>query len=137
MTTTASYTFPPEWMRGCAPATNCSAAQPVAPPPLRIERFTVAAVDRIEPGAELKFTLVGAPGAAVDFDIPGVAQNVPMREVRPSVYEGSYTIKRLDNLAPSRPIVASLRVGDRTVTQALTQPLVSDARPPVIRSLAA
>jgi hypothetical protein len=138
MTTSASYTFPPgmaDARVAVRPPRAMVPPQPMAPPPLRIERFTVATIDRIEPGAELKFTLAGAPGATVDFDIPGVVQNVPMREVRPGVYEGSYTIRRLDNLAPSRPIVASLRVGDRTVTQALTQPLVADARPPVIRHL--
>lgn len=134
MTTSSSYTFP----QGIADARV--AAQPpvvaVPPPPqLKIERFAVAPVERIEPGAELSFTLAGMPGATVDFSIPGVAQNIPMREVRPGVYEGSYTIRRLDNLAPSRPIVATMRLGDRAITQALTQPLVADARPPVIRHL--
>lgn len=106
---------------------------PVAVVPLKIERFTVAQVNRIEPGAELKFTLLGMPGATAEFDIPGVVQNVPMRESRPGVYEGSYTIRRMDNLAPSRPIVASMRIGDRVATQVLAQPLVADGKPPVIR----
>ncbi len=110
-------------------------AVPIPVPPLRIERFSVVTLDRIEPGAELKFSLAGVSGATVDFDIPGVVQNVPMREVRPGVYEGSYTVRRLDNLSPSRPIVATMRVGDRTVTSSLTQPLVADAKPPVIRHL--
>lgn len=109
----------------------------VAAPPagLKIDRFTVAPVDKLEPGAELRFTLNGAPGGTADFDIPGVINNVAMREVRPGVYEGAYTIRRLDNLAPSRPVVATLRVGDRAVTSTLTQPLMADAKPPVIRNL--
>ncbi|MDI1340978.1 Ig-like domain-containing protein [Polaromonas sp.] len=108
----------------------------VAPPAgLKIDRFTVAPVDKLEPGAELRFTLNGAPGGTADFDIPGVINNVAMREVRPGVYEGAYTIRRLDNLAPSRPVVATLRVGDRAVTSTLTQPLMADAKPPVIRNL--
>ena len=137
-TAVASYTFPEDITGaqvGVRPPAPAVPQPPVAVAPLKIERFTVAPIDKIEPGAELKFSLAGVPGANVDFDIPGVAQNVPMREVRPGVYEGSYTIKRLDNLAPSRPIVATMRVGDRTVTQALTQPLIADARPPVIRHL--
>lgn len=135
-TAVASYTFPED----IAGATvDMRPPTPVVPPvavaPLKIERFGVEPIDRIEPGAELKFSLAGIPGAQVDFDIPGVAQNVPMREVRPGVYEGSYTVKRLDNLAPSRPIVATMRLGERAATQALTQPLIADARPPVIRHL--
>ena len=105
-----------------------------APPPgLKIDRFSVAPIDKMEPGAELRFTLNGAPGGRADFDIPGVIDNVPMREVSPGVYEGAYTIRRMDNLAPSRPTVATLRVGDRTVSSTLTQPLIADAKPPVIR----
>jgi hypothetical protein len=137
-TAVASYTFPQD-IAGARPVPPPVAAlpPPVVPqaPALRIERFTVATLDRIEPGAELKFSVSGQPGAVVDIDIPGVVQNLPMREVRPGVYEGSYTVKRLDNLSPSRPIVATLRVGDRVVNATLTQPLITDARPPVIRHL--
>ncbi len=122
-----NYTFP-------AGIANQDVA--VAPPAgLKIDRFSVAPVDKIEPGAELRFTLNGAPGGKAEFDIPGVINNVAMREVRPGVYEGAYTIRRLDNLAPSRPVVATLRVGDRAVTSTLTQPLMADAKPPVIRNL--
>jgi hypothetical protein len=115
---------------------DVAAPAPAAPPPgLKIDRFSVAPIDRMEPGAELRFTLNGAPGGRADFDIPGVIDNVPMREVQPGVYEGAYTIRRMDNLAPSRPAVATLRVGDRTVSSTLTQPLIADARPPVIRNV--
>ncbi|MDI1239915.1 MAG: Ig-like domain-containing protein [Polaromonas sp.] len=122
-----NYTFPAGIARQ-----DVAAAPPVG---LKIDRFTVAPVDKLEPGAELRFTLNGAPGGTADFDIPGVINNVAMREVRPGVYEGAYTIRRLDNLAPSRPVVATLRVGDRAVTSTLTQPLMADAKPPVIRNL--
>jgi hypothetical protein len=121
-----NYTFP---------AGIASRSVAAAPAGLKIDRFTVAPVDKIEPGAELRFTLNGAPGGTAEFDIPGVISNVAMREVRPGVYEGAYTIRRLDNLAPSRPVVATLRVGDRTVTSTLTQPLMADAKPPVIRNM--
>jgi len=139
-TAVASYTFPQD-IAGVRPVPPQVAVLPPpvvpqAPLPLpRIERFTVTTLDRIEPGAELKFTVSGQPGATVDVDIPGVVQNLPMRETRSGVYEGSYTVKRLDNLSPSRPIVATLRVGDRVVNATLTQPLITDARPPVIRHL--
>lgn len=102
---------------------------------LKIDRFSVAPVDKLEPGAELRFTLNGMPGGTAEFDIPGVVSKVPMREVRPGVYEGAYTIRRLDNLAPSKPAVATLRAGNRAVTATLGQSLMADAKPPVIRNL--
>jgi hypothetical protein len=105
----------------------------VAPPPpreLRIERFDVAALDRIEPGAELRFRLEGVPGAQVFVDLPGVRNDVQLREVRPGQYAGSYTIKRDDRLNMSRPIVATLRMGDRVVTSELARPLMSAAPAP-------
>lgn len=135
----ANYSFP----AGIAGA-PAAVAPPVAVTPpvvlappvsLKIDRFTVAPIDKIEPGAELRFTLNGAPGGVAEVDIPGVINNLALREVRPGVYEGGYTIRRLDNLSPSRPVVATLRVGDRVVTSTLTQPLIADAKPPVIRNL--
>lgn len=108
-----------------------------APPTvLKIDRFSVAPIDKVEPGAELRFTINGMAGAVAEVDIPGVASKLPMREVRPGVYEGAYTFKRQDKLTPSRPMVATLRAGDRSVTLALTQSLTADAKPPVIRNLA-
>ena len=130
-TIAANYSFP-------AGMANPPVAAPVPVPPvavLKIERFTVAPIDKIEPGAELRFSLNGPPGGSAEFDIPGVVDHVPMREVRPSVYEGAYTLRRLDNLTPSRPIVATLRMGDRSVKASLTQPLTADAKPPVIRNM--
>jgi hypothetical protein len=132
--TVSNFSFPSGF---AGPLVAAAPPVAVAPPPalLKIDRFTVAPVDKIEPGADLRFTLNGAPGAIATFDIPGVIDNVAMREVKTGVYEGSYTIRRLDNLSPSRPIVARLRQGDRVVTATLTQPLMADAKPPVLRNL--
>lgn len=109
----------------------------VVPPPvaLRIERFGIAPIERIEPGAELRFALDGAPGGTVVIDLPGVANDVGLREIRPGHYEGGYTLRRADNLNPSQPIVATLRVGDRVVTASLALPVVQpqpDNRPPQV-----
>ena len=129
-----NYNFPP----GMANAAVAAPQPPAATPPpvvaLKIERFTVAPIDRVEPGAELRFSLNGMPGGAAEVDLPGVSR-VPMREVRPGVYEGAYTLRRTDSLTPSRPIVASLRVGDQTVRSNLTQGLTADGTPPVLRNL--
>lgn len=106
-----------------------------APPPLRIERFGVTPIERIEPGAEFRFALDGAPGGVASVDLPGVANDVALREIRPGHYEGGYTLRRVDNLNPSRPVVATLRIGERVVTASLAVPLVqpqADNRPPQV-----
>jgi hypothetical protein len=130
-TVTASYDVP-EGLRTAA----------VAPPPqLRIERFQVTTLERIEPGAEIRFMVEGAPGGVVVVDLPGTAKNVQLRELRPGHYEGTYTIRRADNIDPTGPVVATLRAGERWVRANLNHPLVVadnravDNRPPAIRDL--
>ena len=137
-TAAASYSVA-EVMAGASVATPAPIV--VAPaPPLRIDRFAMAPLDRIEPGAELRFALDGAPGAAVLVDIPGMATDVALREIRPGHYEGGYTVRRSDNLILSRPIVATLRAGDRAVSASLAglSPPQSpaDNRPPNVVNIA-
>lgn len=116
------------------------AAQPPPPAPtataLTIERFTVAPVARIEPGAELRFAVIGTPGARATLTIDGVVQGVAMPEVRPGRYEGAYTIRRNDNFPPSLNIVAALQANGQVIRSRLNQALLVDARPPTIRNLA-
>ncbi len=115
-----------EVMRDQGPVVMAPPAQPAPPaapaPDLRIERFGVAPFDRIEPGAELRFALDGMPGATVNVALPGVANDVGLRELRPGHYEGSYTLRRADNLNPTRPVVATLRQGNRVATANLMLP---------------
>ena len=126
-TGSASYTVP---------AGLASVAVAPPPPQLRIERFQATGLERVEPGTELKFMIDGMPGAVASVDLPGVANNVQLREVRPGHYEGSYTIRRADNLNASAPLVATLRAGDRVVTANLAPPAAgADNRPPVIANL--
>ncbi len=142
-TVVANYTFPPSFQTpvAVAPAQPTVIVQapvpaPAALPPLRIERFAVAPVGRAEPGAELQFRLSGMPGATAWFDIPGVAARVPMRETRPGHYEGSYVLRRRDDLGAAGLVTATLRADDnRVATATLSQPLVNDNRPPQIGNL--
>ncbi len=121
-TVSASYNVP----AGLADSSLAAAPPgPPAPQQLRIERFSAAPIDRIEPGAELRFSLEGMPGAVAFVNLPGIANNVRLREVRPGFYEGSYTIRRSDNLNPRGPVVATLRAGDQAVRVNLDHPLVS------------
>ena len=142
-TAVGNFTFPPSFLApvAAAPARPVVVAQapvvvqPVAPPP-HIERFSLAPVGRAEPGAELQFRLDGMPGATAWLDIPGVVLRVPMRETRPGHYEGSYTVRRQDDLGAAGSVTATLRSDDnRIVTSTLSQPLVNDNRPPQIGNL--
>ena len=144
--TVANYSFPPAFValantpapRQPAQPQGQAQPQPQPQPPaqapasaLRIERFAAAPVGKLEPGTELRFTLRGAPGANASFELPGIASGLPMREVQPGEYAGSYTLRRQDTLTPG-PVVATLRAGDRWVTAPLAEPLVADSAGPVI-----
>ena len=119
---------------GAAPPAPAVPA-PVAQSGPAITAFGVSPLGRIEPGAELKFTLGGTPGGTATVTIDGVVKDVAMPEVRPGQYEGSYTIRRLDHFPATVNITAALTASGRTVRTALRQPLIADAKPPVIRNL--
>lgn len=115
-----------------------SVAPVAATPPagtLAIQRFAVTPINKIEPGADLKFSMNGTPGGKASFTIDGVTQNVPMQEVKSGQYEGSYTIRRLDHFPTSLSIVGTLEANGQTMRQRLNQALVTDAKPPVIKNL--
>lgn len=88
------------------------AAAAVAPAPL-IERFVVRPAGRLLPGRELRFRLVGAPGADAWVDIPGVIRGIDLEETRPGVYQGSYTVRRRDDPDAFDRAVATLRSGNQ------------------------
>lgn len=92
---------------GAAPA---AASSPI------IERFVMRPGGRLEPGRELRFRLVGVPGGDAWLDIPGVIRGVDLSEVRPGVYEGTYTIRRRDNPDAFRNAVGNLRSGSQRAT---------------------
>lgn len=120
--------------RIAAPVPAPAAASPAQGVPA-ITAFNVVPLGRIEPGADLRFTLSGTPGGAASFSIDGVARDVPMRELRSGQYEGSYTIRRMDNFPASVIITGALSANGRAVRVALNQPLLADAKPPVIKNM--
>jgi len=118
------------------PAPVAQAPQPAVPTTLAISRFNVRPIERIEPGAELRFTAEGTPGARASVNIENVASAVPLRETRPGHYEGTYTIRRFDRILEGMPIVATLEAGGQAVRSNLARGgMLVDARPPTIRNL--
>ena len=102
------FNYPPAFQAlamGAAPASS-----------MQIERFVMRPGGRVEPGRELRFRLVGTPGADAWLDIPGVITGVDLAEVRPGVYEGTYTVRRRDDPNAFPRAVATLRNGNQRTT---------------------
>ena len=70
----------------------------IARPAPVIDRFVMRTPGKLEPGRELRFRLHGTPGSDAWLDIPGVIRGVDLVEARPGVYEGTYTVRRRDDL---------------------------------------
>lgn len=112
-------------------ATQPVASQPSTPnAPVTIERFTADPIERFEPGTELKLTLTGTPRGRAFFTIENIVSNRAMDEVRPGVYEGTYTIRRQDNFTPVLRVTSTLQANGQTAREPLNQRLVNDNEPP-------
>lgn len=104
-------------------------------PALALNRFMATPVDKLDPGTELRFIAEGTPGAKASFSIQNVASGIPMREVSPGRYEGSYTLRRNDRITGGVPVVATLEGNGQVVKSNLSRnQMLVDARAPVIRN---
>lgn len=103
--------------------------------PVSIERFTADQIERYEPGTELKFTLTGTPRGRAFFTIENIVTNRAMDEVRPGVYEGTYTIRRQDNFTPALRVSSTLQANGQTAREQLDRRLVNDNEPPSVSNV--
>lgn len=90
----------------------------------RIDRFDVGP-NRLVSGSDLIFTLYGTPGGKASIRIAGVKGRVFLEETRDGVYEGVYTIKSRDRIAPDSKVTANLRLGDRDSSAILDKSLLA------------
>jgi outer membrane lipoprotein SlyB len=81
-----------------------------------ISSFHVSAPAQVQPGDELVFALHGAPGGQASASVQGIAQRVPLTEVRPGVYEATYVLRRSDTLRGSLVADGHLVVNRREST---------------------
>lgn len=88
----------------------------IAIPVAVIEQFTLRVTGPLEPGRAVRFHLEGTPGARVTVDIPGLAEDLPLRETRQGVYEGQYVMVRGQNPYGFTRAVATLRNGPSSFT---------------------
>jgi hypothetical protein len=94
-------------------------AMGAAPQAVTPMRLVMRNAGRLEPGRELQFRVEGAAGGDAWLDIPGVINGVDLAEVRPGVYEGTYTIRRRDDPDAFRTALATLRNGSQRATARL------------------
>lgn len=83
-----SFNFPP--------AFQALARAPLPAP--EVESFSMSPRNNLDAGDVLRFRVEGTPGAQATLDVPGVIRGLPLREVRPGVYVGRYTIRVDDDL---------------------------------------
>ncbi|MCL5802112.1 MAG: hypothetical protein M1283_06335 [Gammaproteobacteria bacterium] len=110
-------------------APGLAQAAPVVKP--QIDSFEVDAVERLEAGTDLVFTLEGTPDSKATLRITGVKRIISMQEIEPGIYEAEYTIKLKDRLTANTVVRASLRRGKRVATAKLDQPLMIAKAAPV------
>jgi outer membrane lipoprotein SlyB len=97
----------------------------------RISSFDVRPVDRIEPGADLEFTIWGTSGAVATLQIDGATRPLTLYEDSPGVYRGTYTVARRDRIGPDSRVTANLRRDNRVATATLGEALQPDWPSPV------
>ena len=100
-----------------------------------INSFTQDAGSWLRAGETLHATLEGTPGGQASFRIPGLAEDIPMREVAPGRYAGDWQVP------PNKPlqlkaaaVIGSLKIGSRMAPLLQAGQTVSvDAVPPRAR----
>ena len=106
-----------------------------APP--SVTSFTQDATRPLRPGDVLTATLSGTPGGKASFTVPGVVENVPMKEGAPGVYTGAYTVHGGTSVSGAA-VLGKVTVGgvsspliqaNGTVTVAGIPPKVADISP--------
>lgn len=86
-----------------------------------VERFVMRPQGRLHDGQEVRFRLSGAAGGRAWVDVPGVVSGLNLAETRAGVYEGSYVIRRGDNLDAFPRAVATLQTGSQRASAQLDQ----------------
>ncbi len=102
------------------------------PPILTIDNVEVTPSGKLAAGDVLNVRAFGSPNAMASFSIKGGVQGVPMEERRDGVYDGSYTVRKTDNIGHTRVYVALNRRGAQPASGESRAELMLDAMPPEI-----
>ncbi len=116
-------------------AAETTVAPVITPNVQSIESFTSTPIEKIEPGADLEFLMIGTPGGQASVSIEGLPSSVALREAKNGRYEGQYTIRRADKIPSQARVFGTLVVGGKTLRTSLNQALTAVAKRPLIRNL--
>jgi hypothetical protein len=108
-----AFDYPPSFQAlamGAAPASQ-----------LAVSAFTMSPADDLEPGQVLHFRVEGTPGAQVAVNVPQVVRHLPLREVRPGLYVGRYTLRGRDDPDAFRDAEVILRSGNQRMAAHVAQ----------------
>ncbi|HEX6703912.1 MAG TPA: Ig-like domain-containing protein [Albitalea sp.] len=92
-----------------------------APPSPQISSFEMEPAEKIAAGNELFFRVQGTPGSWATVRIGGVTRTVVLQEVDDGVYEGSYTLRRVDRAGTASNATATLRRSGRSATSTMAR----------------
>ena len=95
-------------------------------PALVLTSVEVRAVSRVEPGAELAFSVHATPGARVRLRIDGASQALRLAETAPGHYQGTYIVAARDRIGPRSKLALKLRHERGMQTARVGRPLQVD-----------
>jgi hypothetical protein len=116
------------------PVQSSQPVQPAAPAveTLRIDNVEVSPAGKLAAGDVLTVRAFGSANALASFSIREGVQQVPMDERRDGVYEGSYTVRKNDNIGRTRVAVSLTKDGAQAASKQSRNELMIDALPPEI-----
>ncbi|MEI6914670.1 MAG: stalk domain-containing protein, partial [Armatimonadota bacterium] len=110
------------------------------PPPgetgqAQITSFTHNSQGWLKSGAELRVTLLGTQGGAAFFQIPGVVNQVAMREESAGVYTGTWTVpaNKADMSISDASVLGTLRIAGKDQLIQAAKRVSVDSNPPQIK----
>jgi hypothetical protein len=104
-----------------APTNPSGTARPASGVP-QIDRFYVTPnKKKYAPGTRLQFALKGTANGQAFLTVPGSTDPVPMKEVKPGLYQVAYTVKKNDPAFLKRDVNfrADLKQGENTTIATL------------------
>jgi hypothetical protein len=93
-----------------------------------IEQMALNSDAGLSPGATLRVQVIGtknAKGGSLQLGDSGI--RIPVRQVSPGSYTGSYVVRRADRIDPTQLLTARLTFGDRTYTRQFNYPTAFQA----------
>ncbi|GAA4032758.1 hypothetical protein [Actimicrobium antarcticum] len=100
-----------------------------------IDQFTVKPGNKTDLGTELKFSLFGTPRGKATVSIDDAIKELALQEIQPGVYEGTYTLRAMENTSGSISAIAMLESGGTTAQARLTQAPINESKPLIAKNI--